>query len=85
MFDGNTYDPKYDKERLASQLNRVFNCMKDRKWRTLKEISRIVSAPEASVSARLRDFRKERFGSYVVEMRPKEDRKKGWYEYRLLT
>ena len=41
--------------------------MADGQWRTLKEIAAATGAPEASVSARLRDLRNERFGGYAVE------------------
>jgi hypothetical protein len=68
-FSGNTYDPEQDQSRLAVQLVAVREVMRDGRWRTLETISGLVGAPEASVSARLRDLRKARFGSWTVERR----------------
>lgn len=50
----------------TKQLTRVRTLMADGRWRTLREISRRVRAPEQSVSARLRDLRKPRHGRYIV-------------------
>ena len=67
-FDGTTYDPKLDRTRLSKQYRRVYAYMtlQARLGRkvTLQQISAATSAPEASVSARLRDMRKEEFGSH---------------------
>lgn len=68
-FDGKTYSPKQDQSRLSAQLTAVFSVMRDAKWRTLTELSSITGASEASVSARLRDLRKARFGSHTVNRR----------------
>jgi hypothetical protein len=80
-FDGKTYDPAQDKTRLNRQLRNVFDCMKDGKWRTLSEIAAQTGEPEASISARLRDLRKPRFGEYGV---PRQRRSQGLFEYRLV-
>lgn len=66
-FDGKTYSPEHDRERLSSQFDRVRDLMLDGKWRTLGEIRDVVGGSEAGVSARLRDARKARFGGYTVE------------------
>lgn len=58
IFGGRTYNPARDRERLQLQLNAVLTFMRDHRWHTLREISQAVGAPEASVSARLRDLRK---------------------------
>lgn len=79
-FSGSTYDSARDHDRLARQFHLVFELMRDRRWRTLGEISEIVGAPQASVSARLRDFRKERFGSHLVE---RVFVSRGLFKYRL--
>lgn len=73
-----------DNKRLMSQLERVFNLMSDSKYRTLKEISKAVHAPEASVSATLRCLRRVKFGSHAVNRRARGDRKNGLYEYQLV-
>lgn len=82
MFDGKTYDPQRDKERLKTQLYNVWALMKDGRWRTLEQISVRVGCPEASVSARLRDFRKRKFGSHTVE---RQYVQRGLFKYRLIV
>jgi hypothetical protein len=82
--DGATYSPTDDKPRLNAQTLRVFDLMKDGRWRTLREISTATGDGEASVSARLRDLRKDKFGGFVVERRHIGERSTGWFEYRVL-
>jgi hypothetical protein len=81
-FDGTTYDPPQDRERLTAQLAQVRALMADGRWRTLAAIAMRTGAPEASVSARLRDLRKPRFGGYRVDRRRVTDGH-GLHEYRL--
>lgn len=81
QFDGRTYDPELDSERLSTQLGQVYRLMSDGAWRTLREIAESVGAPEASVSARLRDLRKERFGRQAVERQRMGEG--GTWRYRL--
>lgn len=81
--DGSTYSSVRDKKALNRQARRVFALMSDGKWRTLEEISEAVGDPEASVSARLRDFRKEKWGGYTVQRRLRFALRRGLYEYRL--
>lgn len=66
-FDGTTYDPVRDGERLGRQLDRVRDLMMDGEWRTLREIAKMVQGSEAGVSARLRDLRKDKFGGYIIK------------------
>src|SRR5688572_21462666 len=80
MFDGKTFDPAKDEIRLSGQLARVYNCMSDGCWRTLTEIRAICRGSEAGISARLRDLRKTRWGSHVVNRRRREG---GLHEYQL--
>lgn len=84
-FGGATFEADLDESRLKIQLRRVFLCMKDGEWRTLDEIQTVVEAPQASISARLRDLRKEKFGSYVVERRRRGEPSDGLFEYRVLS
>ena len=65
-FDGKTYDPDLDRDRLRTQLERVYALMLDGRFHSLAEIADKVGGSEASVSARLRDLRKPRFGSNSV-------------------
>lgn len=77
---GETYDAARDRARLNAQQERVFNVVRDEAWWLLAEISEITGDPEASVSARLRDFRKPRFGGFTVDRRYVG---RGLHEYRL--
>lgn len=85
-FDGATFEPSKDGQRLTTQFERVLSVMQDGDWHTLAEIVERVSYPpydrasEAGVSARLRDMRKPRFGGYHIERRRVKDA--GLYEYR---
>ena len=83
-FNGSDYDPKFDKARLTGQVLRVFDAMRDGKWRTLGEIGAATGDPQASISAQLRHLRKKRFGSHTVEKRARGDRSVGLFEYRLI-
>lgn len=56
-----------DQRRLGRQLEAVRQVMADERWRTLRQISELVDAPESSVSARLRDLRKSSHGQYAVD------------------
>lgn len=66
-FDGVTFRLERDGGRLTAQLEAVRSLMSDGIWRTLAEIAEALNAPQASVSARLRDLRKVRFGGFLVE------------------
>lgn len=84
-FQGSTYKQELDEARLGAQLKRVLELMSDEVWRTLREISDAVEAPEASVSSRLRDLRKPQFGGHKVESRRRGEAQRGLWEYRLLS
>lgn len=71
-FGGSTYDAGRDFIRLTGQLKRTWTVMLDGRARTLAQIARETSAlrtdngtdSEAAISARLRDFRKLKFGGH---------------------
>lgn len=85
-FDGATYEPAHDKARLTGQALRVWECMKDGKWRTLGEIGVTTGdRSESAISARLRDFRKLRFGDHTVNRRARGERTDGLFEYQLVV
>lgn len=73
-FGGETYNAKRDYHRLTGQLLRTWQVMLDGRERTLAMITREASAKrldgrydtEAAISARLRDFRKDKYGSHIV-------------------
>ena len=87
-FDGSTFDEKLDEPRLTTQYQRVFAYMMNGDWKTIPEIVKAISFPpydqasEAGVSARLRDMRKERFGSHTVNRRRKAGG--GLFQYQLV-
>ena len=80
LFDGETYDTDRDEERLRRQLRHVRSIMLDGRWHTLPELARGTNWLTTSMSARVRDLRKERFGGWVVHRRYIAD---GLWEYRL--
>lgn len=80
-FDGATYDHARDSGRLGDQMAAVYEFMKSGKYWTLAEIAAATGAPESSVSARLRDLRKPRFGGHCVD---RQYVCKGLFAYGLL-
>lgn len=82
-FDGPSC-MQVDVPRLSIQLVRVFELMKDSRYRTLRDIANATGCLETSASARLRDLRKPKFGGHSVDARRAEG--PGLiYEYRLLV
>ena len=81
-FDGATYIRSIDHKRLSCQHLRVFLAVADGRWYSLNDICAITSDPPASVSARLRDFRKPKFGGHKIERRRLNA---GLFEYRLAS
>lgn len=81
-FDGETFDPAQDGERLTGQLGRVFGAMRGGRWLSLGSLAVIVVGSEGGVAARLRDLRKERFGGWEIERKRSETRPGLWL-YRL--
>jgi len=88
-FDGKTFEKEIDGPRLTTQFQRVFAYMLNGDWHTLPEIVNAISfapydnASEGGVSARLRDFRKEKFGNHTVNRRRRANG--GTYEYQLVV
>lgn len=76
---GSTFDPALDRERLGRQHQAVLAFVLNTGWHTLEGIAAAVRSPEASVSARLRDFRRDGF---TVERRRVPDGN-GLHEYRV--
>ena len=81
-FGGLTYDAYLDNKRLTGLLKRVHAFMSDGGWHDLYEIAHYTGGTEASVSARLRDFRKIRYGSHVIDRRRVGS--SGLFQYRLV-
>ena len=81
-YGGVTFDALLDLDRLNAQSRLVARLMVDGCWRSLAEIAAATGAPEASVSARLRDLRKPANGGHTVERRRRGGA--GTHEYRLV-
>lgn len=82
-FGGDSYTSAFDHDRLGAQALRVWSIVRDGRWRTLAEIEAASGDPQASISARLRDFRKPQFGEHVIERRRRGDAERGLFEYRV--
>lgn len=83
-FDGSTYDPAQDKDRLNGQLGRVHAALKPGAWLTLADLAAASGGSEASASARLRDLRKPKFGGHTIERR-RVAGASGLWEYRMVA
>lgn len=79
-FGGETFVASRDDSRLTKQLHAVRDLMLDGRWRSLAQIEDAVKCPQASISARLRDLRKPKFGGYTVE---REYVTRGLWRYRI--
>lgn len=79
---GVTYVQEIDGIRLNRQQQVVYTLMADGEWRTLREIADVTGFPEASVSARLRDFRKAPLNR-EVERRRRGGATSGTWEYAI--
>lgn len=82
QFDGATFDQAQDGQRLKAQLAKVRAMMLRGGWYTLEQLSTDLGYPQASISARLRDLRKLKFGGYNVERRRVQGGR-GLHEYKL--
>lgn len=80
--DGKTFDPTTDTEALDKQAVRVWKTMLDGRWRSLDAIAAITRDHVPSISARIRDFRKHRFGGHEVKLRRQQGSR--MYEYQLI-
>ncbi len=82
-FSGSDYVPRFDLKRLTGQALKIFTAMQDGTFRTLAEIAQITGYGESSISAQLRNFRKQSFGGHQVSKRPRGERVNGLWEYKL--
>lgn len=80
--DGVTFDHDRDAVRLNAQMQRVFAAMADGRAHTPKELEALTGDEWASVSARVRDLRKPKFGGHEVV---RESLGGGLFAYRLVT
>lgn len=77
-FDGVGYDKDLDHIRLTGQMLQVWTLMKKGSWNTLKGIELATGFPQASISACLRNFRKEKFGGHTVDRQRREPGSGTW-------
>ena len=80
-FDGKTYNRGLDHTRLSTLLERVHAVMSDGEWHRLSELAGRCGGSECSVSARIRDLRKEKFGAHHIISERVRD---GIWQYRLV-
>jgi hypothetical protein len=88
-FDGFHYEPKKDRYRLIGQIEEIYKIMQKHstdmfgteKWMTVGEISIHTEFREASISAQLRNLRKEKFGGHDIQGRYRKSTR--IFEYRL--
>jgi len=83
LIQGSDYDPKLDGVRLTGQMLRVFEYMRNGKWMTLFEIADSINEPESSVSAQMRNLRKDRNGNHTIEKQRRGE--SGTWEYKLIV
>lgn len=93
-FGGSTYDSELDQYRLGTQLQYVWVYMQDERWHYPEELEENVPTGRfdadgverhfrwASISARLRDFRKPENGGHNIER--KRIAAGGSWKYRLV-
>jgi CRP-like cAMP-binding protein len=80
-FDGADYIHSRDSKRLGTQMEQIRDFMEGKGYLTLQEIADATGNPPASVSAQLRNLRKERFGSRIID---KKYVSNGLYSYKLV-
>ena len=81
-FRGEGYVAERDKRRLTGQALNIWDTVKGGSWLTLRQIAQATGAPEASVSATLRCFRRPSWGGHTVE---RDYLGNGLYQYRVLV
>ncbi len=69
LFDGPTYDPALDEVRLKGQIQDVFGFLSRWDWCSVGEIALATGHPHNSISAQIRNLRKEKHGAWEIERR----------------
>jgi hypothetical protein len=83
VLDGVTGQPPFNQVTGETQLDRVLGVLQDYSWHPLGEIAFRTGDTTASVSARIRDLRKLRFGNHIIDRRRLPDRQ--GYAYRMVS
>lgn len=87
-FDSGIELTKADHVRLGAQIKRVLAVLQEGGWWSVPEIkTRIwskygIEDPETSISAQIRNLKKERHGEHTVERRSEG---RGFYRFRLVA
>lgn len=86
QFDGADYIPRFDQARLKRQIDRVreFMLANRGRWLTVPEIAAALHEPELSVSAQIRNLRKEEHDGWRTPGRRRGDPTRGLYEFTIL-
>lgn len=85
-FPGPSYDLQLDGVRLSNLQWKVFDLMKDSKFRTHSEIKEIINqGSENGIAAMLRSFRHGSNGKHTVNKKRRDDPKRGLWEYQLVV
>lgn len=91
LFDGASYVPAYDAERLVTQLQKVYFALnirdranRDTYWWTIPMLTQNCGGSGAGISARIRDLRKRKHGAHTILRRRKGDPHAGLFEYKLV-
>jgi hypothetical protein len=71
-------------ESAAVRMMRAGMPPEDGGWMSLHELAGLTGYGEASISAQIRNLRKERFGAYLIAKRKRGMDKQGAWEYRIL-
>jgi len=81
VFHGDDYQKPRDHTRLKNQLETILDLLKKGSWYSLPQLSEMTGYMTSSISAQIRNARKERNGGYTIEKKYIEN---GLYLYRLV-
>jgi predicted transcriptional regulator len=84
-FEGSDFNPVFDQKRLSTQLLEIFSLMQDKTFRTLSEIEKITGHGQSSISAQLRNLRKQKFGSHTLNKKRRGQGSQGLFEYQIIS
>lgn len=73
----------YSDQYGRSLKNQILLSLAGGRWVSPGQIAQMTGAPARSVTARLRDLRKDRFGGYIIIIRRCKNRRDGLWEYRI--
>jgi hypothetical protein len=70
-----------DRKRLKSQRSGVWNILRDHRWHPLTIFKQKVKGSDSSITARIRDARKKKYGGHIIQCARDAA---GVYRYRLV-